>query len=380
MAGIAWTQIGSMSGREIKSVFDLAFFLFQGFWVLGWSVGVFILGALTFLLLFYGESARLIDGSLVKMPRLGPVVMISEYDLAKIHNLRLERAGGRSEKSARIRFDYGDGSVGLGDTMPQADAEKLIATMREAASHVSRFAGGEGAATPEVQKPVQTRLRRARANAPPRRQQRPPSVGSASSIALIAANLVPIAGVLVMNWSLSDVMVLYWAETAVIGFWSVAKLAVVEKLGALFTGTFFIGGFGAFMSLHFLFIYYFFVRGLEAAGPEPSVGEALLDLFDPLWPALASLFISHGISFFTNYLGREEYLDLDRKRLLSEPYNRILIMHLTVIIGGWVTMLLGAPQPALLVLIALKIAADLRAHRKEHAEAHVRSTRAARVS
>jgi hypothetical protein len=170
-----------------------------------------------------------------------------------------------------------------------------------------------------------------------------------------------------MHWNLSDVMVLYWAETAVIGFWSVAKLAVVEKLGALFTGPFFIGGFGAFMSMHFLFIYYFFVRGLDAAGPEPSVGEALLDLFAPLWLAVASLFVSHGVSFFTNYLGRQEYLDADRKRLLGEPYGRIFIMHLTVIAGGWVTMLLGAPQAALLVLIALKIASDLRAHRKEHA-------------
>jgi hypothetical protein len=365
MAGIAWIQIGSMSGREIKSVFDLAFFLFQGFWVLGWSVGVFILGALTFLLLFYGESARLIDGSLVKMPRLGPVVMISEYDLAKIRNLRLERAGGRSEKSVRIRFDYGDGSVGLGDTMRQADAEKLIATMREAASDLAQFAG-EQTATADIAETARPLSRRLRAGKPPSSREAP-SLGSPSSIALIAANLVPIAGVLVMDWNLSDVAVLYWAETAVIGFWSVAKLAVVEKWGALFTGPFFIGGFGAFMSMHFLFIYYFFVRGLEAAGPEPSVGEALLDLFDPLLPALASLFISHGISFFTNYLGRQEYLHTDRKRLLSEPYSRIFLMHVTVIVGGFVTMLLRAPQPALVMLVALKIAADLRAHRKEHA-------------
>jgi uncharacterized membrane protein YphA (DoxX/SURF4 family) len=72
------------------------------------------------------------------------------------------------------------------------------------------------------------------------------------------------------------------------------------------------------------------------------VWEALLDLFGPLRPALASLFISHGVSFFMNYLGRQEYLDADRKRLMSEPYNRIFIMHLTVIIGGFLTMLLRA--------------------------------------
>ena len=29
-----------ISGRHVRDVFDLMFLLFEGFWVLGWSVGV----------------------------------------------------------------------------------------------------------------------------------------------------------------------------------------------------------------------------------------------------------------------------------------------------------------------------------------------------
>jgi len=109
------------------------------------------------------------------------------------------------------------------------------------------------------------------------------------------------------------------------------------------------------------------MSGINAAGPEPGVWAALLDLFVPLWPALAVLFISHGVSFFTNYLGRREYLGMDLKAQMSEPYKRIIVMHVTLIIGGFLTMLLRSPEAVLLLLIALKTAADLRAHRKEHA-------------
>ncbi len=95
--------------------------------------------------------------------------------------------------------------------------------------------------------------------------------------------------------------------------------------------------------------------------------DALLDLFVPLWPTLTALFISHGISFFTNYLGRREYLGTDLKTQMGEPYKRIVVMHLTIILGGFLTMLLRTPVAALLLLIALKTATDLYAHRKEHA-------------
>lgn len=357
-AGIAWNQIASIGGHRVRSVFDLVFVLFQGFWVLGWSVGVFILGALAVLFFFYRESARLRDGCLIQTPRLGPLRISVEYNLAKIRNLRLERATGHRGDAVRIQFDYGDGTNGLGDAMPRPEAEKLIALIREAASRVPRVEAEE-ITTPPAAHPSEAPS--------PVRVTVPPSLTSPSTLALIGANLTPLAGVWFLGWHLGEVMVLFWAESAVIGFWNVIKLGIVGKWAALLAAPFFVGHFGGFMAGHFLFIYYFFVRGIEAAGPEPGVSAALLDLFIPLWPALTALFISHGVSFFTNYLGQREYLDMDLKTQMSEPYKRIIVMHITIIIGGFLTMLLRTPEAALLLLIALKTAADLSAHRKEHA-------------
>ena len=64
-AGIAVAQIGSMRGRSVDTVFELMFVLFQGFWVIGWSVGVMILFLLMVLFLLHGESARITGRRLV---------------------------------------------------------------------------------------------------------------------------------------------------------------------------------------------------------------------------------------------------------------------------------------------------------------------------
>jgi Family of unknown function (DUF6498) len=183
---------------------------------------------------------------------------------------------------------------------------------------------------------------------------------------LIAANLVPLAGVLFFHWNLANVMILFWAESAVIGFYTVLKIAVIGKLLALFAAPFFLAHFGGFMAMHFLFIYGFFIRGIHAAGPEPDVRGALLRIFVPLWPSLAVLFISHGVSFFTNFLGKREYLDTTMTDVMTAPYNRIILMQFAIIFGGWIIMLLGSPVGALVLLVLLKTALDFNAHRKEH--------------
>jgi len=363
-AGIAWSQIVSMLSHRIRSVFDLTFILFQGFWVLGWLVGVFILGALTVLFFFYRESARLRDGRLIQTPRLGPLRISVEYDLAKIRNLRLERAAGQGGDAVRVRFDYGEGGHGLGDVMARFEAERLIAAIREAASCIPGGATDKVEAPPEL--PPAKKSLRARATPPSAREEPPPSLTSLSTLALIAANLIPLLGVLFLGWRLGDIMALFWAESAVIGFWNVIKLAIVGRWAALLAAPFFVGHFGGFMAGHFFFIYYFFIRGMAAAGPEPEAWDALIDVFAPIWPALAVLFISHGVSFFTNYLGRSEYLGMNLKTQMGEPYKRIVVMHVTIILGGFLTMTLRTPMPVLFLLIVFKTASDLYAHRKEH--------------
>ena len=356
-AGILWVQIANLHPQGLRSVFDLSFMLFEVFWIVGWSVGVLFLGAVTVLLLFYGESARLAGGRLVLVPRLGPVKFICEYDLARMRNLRLEHSG--SAGTVRIRFDYGGGSCGLGDSMPRADADKLIATIRDAAPATVTIepARRDAVAPPQPAVP---------ANLP---APKPLALTSPSALTLIAANLVSLAGVLLGQWTLGAVMVLFWSESAIVGFYTALKMAVAGSWVALFAVPFFVGHFGGFMAVHFMFVYGFFLDGFAGGGPEPGVRAALTGLFMPLWPALAALFASHGVSFAVNFLGQREYAGATVQNLMATPYKRIIVMHVTIIFGGWLTMMLKTPAPALALLILLKIAADLRAHTREHAGA-----------
>jgi hypothetical protein len=193
----------------------------------------------------------------------------------------------------------------------------------------------------------------------------PVTLTSASTLALIIANLVPVLGTVYLGWKLSDVMVLYWSESAVIGLFNVCKIAVVGRWLALVAAPFFLSHFGAFMAVHFLFIYGFFVQGPG----DFSAGELtdVLKTFTDLWPALAMLFASHALSFFINFLGRQEYRQRTMEDLMSEPYSRILFMHLVIIFGGGLTLVLGEPTPVLLLVIVLKTWIDVRAHLKQRA-------------
>ena len=179
----------------------------------------------------------------------------------------------------------------------------------------------------------------------------PLSLTSPSTLLLIIVNLIPIAGSIFLGWNLADVMVLYWAESAVIGFFNICKIAVISRWMTLLAGPFFVGHFGGFMSIHFLFIYTIFIKQPQAGNVSGGDLTEVAQLFIDLWPALAALFISHAFSFYRNFLGRQEYRGRTLKDQMSEPYNRIIFMHMVIIFGGGLTLVLGGPAPILLIVI-----------------------------
>ena len=48
------------------------------------------------------------------------------------------------------------------------------------------------------------------------------------------------------------------------------------------------------------------------------------------------------------------------------PYGRLLILHVTIIIGALAIAFTGAPAAAIVVLVLLKTALDLGFHLREH--------------
>ncbi|MDL2334817.1 MAG: DUF6498-containing protein, partial [Chloroflexota bacterium] len=128
---------------------------------------------------------------------------------------------------------------------------------------------------------------------------------------LVAVNLVPLIGVLFWGWDVAIILISYWLENGIIGLINVPKIVLAaEGNSALATVTagFFAVHYGGFWLGHGIFV--FIIVGLATRGPLGFFFSAPAENVDRglqiLFMALL-LFLSHGISFLFNYVGRKEY-------------------------------------------------------------------------
>jgi hypothetical protein len=351
---------------RFDSLFDLVGALFLSSWLLGWSIGPLLMTGILLLMLFGREVLRVRPGVVELSIGLPLIGLTAAYHTEKMRNLRFQRPApksGHSWRAGHMVFDYGANAVQFGSEIDGAAAIDLTHAIENAAQTTIR----KGEALPaELEGRWESRVAQlAAASSPaPNAEGDQLSLASSSSLALIVANLVPLAGAAFFGWNLSDVMVLYWAESAIIGFYNICKIAVIGRWFALLAAPFFIGHFGGFMAVHFLFVYGIFVEGMQNGNSGGDL-RAVAALFVGLWPALLALFLSHGYSFFANFLGRREYRARTVKDQMAEPYTRIVFMHLALIFGGGLTLVLGGPIPVLLLVIGAKIWFDLRGHLKQ---------------
>jgi hypothetical protein len=178
-------------------------------------------------------------------------------------------------------------------------------------------------------------------------------------------------GVLALGWDLAAVLLLYWAESGVIGLSSAAKMVVVGRWRALLMVPFFVFHFGFFMFGHLLFILLVFVARL----PEGGAGEvvAVAGVVRDVLPAVVALLLAHAGSFWVNFLRGGERYGTTVEALMVAPYLRVFLMQVVLVVGGAVALWLRTPQPALVLLVILKVVVDLRAHRKKRARHRPRS-------
>lgn len=184
-----------------------------------------------------------------------------------------------------------------------------------------------------------------------------------SLAALVLANVVPLIGVLAFEWDLYGVMVLYWAENSIIGLYNVLKMLRIGSAKAAPLAAFFCVHYGMFMFVHFVFVKKLF--GPDTWGLFPGVGE-IIDALRPVAGSLLATFISHGISFYVNFLRNREYERVSVDEQMHAPYKRMAVLHVTIIAAGWLIMSQGAPVGGLVVFVVLKTCVDGWAHLREH--------------
>lgn len=200
----------------------------------------------------------------------------------------------------------------------------------------------------------------------------------ASIIALVLANALPLIGVLWFHWQVFPIILVYWLENVVVGGFNVLKMLTadpdqpVEWIGKLFVIPFFCVHFGLFTFVHGTLVFAFFGKGVPAlaayrfASLSPRMVMAAIHATHIEYAWLA-LLLSHGFSFVWNYLLGGEYKRASLQQLMIQPYPRVITLHLVILFGAGIAMALGSPTPALVLLVALKIGMDVRAHRQERA-------------
>ncbi|WP_045114675.1 DUF6498-containing protein [Microscilla marina] len=206
-----------------------------------------------------------------------------------------------------------------------------------------------------------------------------------SVIIVILVNLLPIFGVLVLHWKVSDVVMLYVFETFVVGVFNVFKMIFAgtddDMPGCMkiFLVPFFIVHYNVFVGIQGFFIISFvllpelnnanFMTTPSGSGYTVSAQDYLLGIlqFNSLLSvAYLSIVLSHLYSFVKNYLVEGENKNVVLLELMFQPYKRIFLQQFLVIGGTFLLLALGGNNMVFVVLlVVLKIFLDFRAHIQE---------------
>lgn len=200
-----------------------------------------------------------------------------------------------------------------------------------------------------------------------------------SLAALVAANLVPLVGVLWLDWSVFEVFAVYWSESVVIGGYTILQLLLHvpddgrwrprDAVSGVFLAGLFCGHYGLFLFVHALMLCHLFgERDLLASDRAAPLLLLQTAAASGAGLGLWALVASHGVSFCTNFLPRERR-HLPVGVLMTRPYLRIMAMHLTLLAGGMLLLATGPSAVLLALLVMAKIAVDAHAHRRERAKA-----------
>jgi len=214
-------------------------------------------------------------------------------------------------------------------------------------------------------------------------------------VALVGSNLFPLLGVLVFGWSIQGLLIVYWLESGIIGIFNIPRIlsahgtetsasrsqaAQLKSGGKTVTlpdppetvpaaptwrrenwsvALFFAKHYGLFWLAHgaIIGIFPLIATGMEfvprATLPTMAVGAGTVG-------------VSHYVSYRQNYLRSGEWQTVPPGRRVNAPYSRVLVMHLTIVFGAFVVTIIDAPVGALVIMIGLKTALDIRGHLREH--------------
>ena len=185
-------------------------------------------------------------------------------------------------------------------------------------------------------------------------------IGKLSTIALVIANIIPIFGLLYGGYTIEIILGIYWFESAVVAFYTIARIFYSGRSYGVITPIvlvaviYFMIHFGLFMTVHL------FVIGTPLIAKTFAIAKI----------SILAIFLSHGLSFLVNFVGKQEYKNISIKEIMTLPYKRIFVMQFIIVSGGLIigglSLVLGTEVGAAVAIVLIKIFIDLVYHKKEH--------------
>lgn len=195
-----------------------------------------------------------------------------------------------------------------------------------------------------------------------------------SDIFLIVANLLPVAGVWFLGWRAEEAFIVYCFETIIIGIFNLIKMGIVtiyrktdiwynkgskQPMSGLFFMFFFLIHYGFFVAIQMGLFF-----GVSGIGDEYKI-----DFFNFFykWPQLLTNDALIGLAVFalgyayktlTEFILPGEYKTIPLMLLMFQPYLRIFVQQVTVILGS-IFLSFGAGKVFILIFVLIKIYFDI---------------------
>jgi hypothetical protein len=180
---------------------------------------------------------------------------------------------------------------------------------------------------------------------------------------LIAANVLPLVGVLFLGWDVATILILYWIENGIVGLINFPKVLLATRAanagriegGDYGRALFFLVHYGIFWVVHGVFV---FVLTLYVAPTSPD-SEVLSSRVPAIAFGALVLLVSHLASFYLNFVRQREYEHITPDAQLLQPYPRMLVLHFTVLLGGLAVISAGQPVGLVALLVVFKTIVDV---------------------
>ncbi len=195
-------------------------------------------------------------------------------------------------------------------------------------------------------------------------------------VQIIVFNLIPLYGVLVLRWDARLLIMAYFWETIIavlfhaVRLWYVhwrwgglpetkeRSLKLAKDSGATTIPPAILPLFMLVLFGFFCFVQMFILGGFaEKAFPDGIFTSMYLAARGELAWVLVSFSFLQLVRFFKEVISGK-YAGVPAEQLFFQPFRRIFVQQLTVILGGFF-ILFGGTQPYLIVLVLINISADM---------------------